>query len=69
MLSPPRSTRMPFFAHKDFFPSPLISPILPSYVKVQAIAMAIINSLDPSSDNSNIDLVVLAYIDDLVLYL
>jgi hypothetical protein len=58
---------MPFFTHKDFFPSPSISPILPSYVEVQAVVMATIDSLDPSSDNSNIDLVVLAYIDDLVL--
>ncbi len=29
--------------------------------------MAIIDSLDPSSDISNIDLIILAYIDDLLL--
>jgi hypothetical protein len=58
---------MPFFAHKDFFPTPLISPILPSYAKVQAVVMAIIDSPYPYPDNSDIDLVVLAYIDDLVL--
>jgi len=52
---------------QDFFPSLLISPILPSYVQVQIVLMAIIDSHDPFSDISNIDLIILAYIDDLLL--
>jgi hypothetical protein len=58
---------MPFFACKDFFPSPLVSLILLSYVKAQVVTMDIVDSLDPSSKSSNIDLDVLAYIDDLAL--
>jgi hypothetical protein len=56
---------MPFFACKDFFLSPPVSLVLPSYAKVQAIAMDTIDSLDPSSKSSSIDLVIFAYMDDL----
>jgi hypothetical protein len=66
--SPPRSMIIPFFTHEDFYPSPLVSPMFPSYVKVQAVALVAIDSVDPSSRNSNIDLVILAYIDNLASY-
>jgi hypothetical protein len=58
---------MPFFAHKDFFPSPLINLVLLSYVEVQIVALATIDSSDPSFGSLNIDLVAFAYIDDLAL--
>jgi hypothetical protein len=66
--SPPISTIVPFFAHKDFYRSPPISPMFPSYVKAQAIVLATIDSLYPSSRSPNIDLIILAYIDDLASY-
>ncbi len=62
----PRSTTMPFFARKDFFPSPHVSLVLPSYAELRAIALAAIDSLNPSFGSSNIDLAIIAYIDDLV---
>jgi hypothetical protein len=56
---------VPFCTHKDFFLNPLVSLVLPSCAKGQAVAMVTIDSLDPSFENLNIDLDVLAYIDDL----
>jgi hypothetical protein len=39
--------------------------VLLSYAKAQAVAMAIVDSLNTSSKRLSIDLVVFAYIDDL----
>jgi hypothetical protein len=40
--------------------------MLLSYAEVQEITMAVVDSPDPSSKNSSIDLVILAYMNDLV---
>jgi hypothetical protein len=41
--------------------------MLPSYAKAQVVGLVAVDSLDPSSESLNIDLIILAYIDDLAL--
>ncbi len=66
--SPLRSTTTCFFAWKDFYSNPHVNIMLLSYVEVQVIVMFVIDSPYPSSKTSNIDLVILAYINVMASY-
>jgi hypothetical protein len=54
---------VPFFTCKDFFLSPFVSSILPSYVEAQPKVLTNFQSLYPSFKDTSIDSRILAFID------
>jgi hypothetical protein len=55
---------VPFFACKENFLSPFVSPVLPSYVEAQPRVATNFQSLDLSFEDTSIDSRIHAFIDE-----